>query len=421
MKLKHSIVLLSIVLAFVFSCQETDKINQLEDSSNGKLSISMGKSSIPDGVKNLAIILTRDNYSTILKDFDITSDTTTNITLDEIVPGKWNLKINASDGYGTILYSGETEIDVQSGSTTDVAISLKAIGKLTISVGWETNNYVTDYPGNPILTKNNNGTTYGPYFGRVLYDENIFKMWYANSYGSDKYTVGYAESNDGFTWNIINGSVLKPGDSGSWDSYGVHPGAVIKEDGVYKMYYCGEDTPNDVTRKRIGLAISYDGKEWYKSSDTTMKKINIYGYTTDIIKINNTYYLYYGNSTVIGVATSTDGINWSKSSNSIITATESWEGSRIWSSTVIADEGKYKMLYTNSAFDAFGYAESYDGINWTKKSSPFFTYNDTNNLWVDNICFPFLRKVGQTYYLFYSTRSDSWECKMGVAIASKLK
>ena len=282
-------------------------------------------------------------------------------------------------------------------------------------------NDLLDFPGNPILTKYNTLTEYGPYFGRVIYDENKFKMWYANSHGNDKYDIGYAESYDGFTWYIINGLAIQAGPPGSWDSYGVRPGAVIKENNVYKMYYCGQSKPNNYRSLKTGLAISYDGKTWYKSSEETTTIININGLTTDIIKIEDIYYLYYGNNKIIGVATSPDGLRWEKSDHSIINATEQWEGGGVWSCTIIKDKDRYKMLYTNKYLNAFGYAESLDCLHWTKKSTPMFTFHEANKMWPFDIRYPVIRKVSQTYYIFYSTVSLKWECKMGVAVASRLK
>lgn len=420
--MKTNILLLSILTLFLFwGCSEKNQIIDPVEKNEGSVQLHFEKAMIPQGVNTIVAFLTRDNYTTITGELNLTSSSTASVLIKNITPGVWHLKVNALDENGVVLYSGETDVNIQSGALTTASLVLNPMGQLLINVGWAVQTNLLDYAGNPILSKLNNGTDYGAYFGRVLYDEGKFKMWFANSYGSDKYDIGYAESADGLTWSVVKPKALEAGPVGSWDAYSVHPGAVIKDGSTYKMYYCGQSAPNDTDDKRVGLATSTDGINWTRSSLSTVQQIGIYGYTTDILKVNSTYYMYFGNAYVIGVATSTDGINWIKSSQSIVSATESWEGSRIWSCSVIIDDNKWKMVYTNMPYNSFGYAESTDGVNWTKKSTPIFTYSNTNNLWPYDIRFPFIRKVNNKYYLYYSTMSSSYEWKMGVATGAYLQ
>ncbi len=289
------------------------------------------------------------------------------------------------------------------------------------TTSWETDISWNDYSGNPILTSENTKSPYGPYFGRVLFDNGKFKMWFSNSQGSDKYYVGYAESDNGLSWAVINNAVIEPGPEGAWDSYGVHAGAIIKENGIFKMYYTGQSKANDPDNRKIGLATSLDGISWTKFPESVTDQINIIGYSTHIIKVMGVYYLYYGNHLQISVAKSSDGLNWKKIKNSIITATYDWEGNRVLSCTVIYEHNKFKMLYSNSSlFNAFGYAESNDGIYWIKKNSPVFDYNETSNQWPFDIRYPYLVKANKTYFIFYSTVSQYHERKIGVATTTSL-
>ena len=263
-----------------------------------------------------------------------------------------------------------------------------------------------------VLTSTQTNIYYGAYDGRVLYDNGKFKMWYSNSYGNDQYDIGYAESNDGIIWTVVTPHAITQGDAGSWDSYGVHVGGIIKDGNTYKLYYCGQSTANDVTTKKIGYATSTDGLSWTKHGLITASGVNIYGYNTDVINVNGIYYLYYGNSTEVGVITSLDGINWTKSSTMIISASQSWEGTKIWSCSVIYEDNKFKMLYMTQNFNYFGYAESSDGINWTKSSRPIWG-NATSD-----IRGPFIRKVNNNYYLYYSTQTNNYISGIGVAVAT---
>jgi len=73
--------------------------------------------------------------------------------------------------------------------------------------------------------------------------------------------VYYAFSEDGLSWEKYGETpVLFPDSTYSWDSYHVSSGPVIKENGIYKMYYSGwNDQYGDWP---VGLATSEDGINW---------------------------------------------------------------------------------------------------------------------------------------------------------------
>lgn len=420
--------LFALLISILFiSCNSstTDPENTIH--STGYVGLKFDTTTSPEDIISVRATLSRTGYQAVVGNMNLKSTSTAELLFKDLPIGTWHLVVEAYDGNNILQYKGETDVIVIANATVTASIVLsrvaQSVGNVLITVSWDNYNYTTtwtDYSYNPILTGLDNGSPYGPYYGRVLYDEGKFKMWFANSFGSDRYDIGYAESLDGLRWQVINNSVIKPGAPGSWDGYGVHPGAVIKDGNIFKMYFAGQSTDNNESHRRIGLATSYDGINWTKSSEQITNQINILGYTTDILKVNGVYYLYYGNSSVIGVATSTDGVNWQKSTKNVVTASESWEGNRIWSCTVIYENGKFRMLYNSGLFKYFGYAESIDGINFTKRSSPVFSYDNTYSKWPGDIRYPFFRKVGQTYYIYYSTVSSGYNCRLGVATAYAL-
>lgn len=99
----------------------------------------------------------------------------------------------------------------------------------------------------------------------VMQDEGKWKMWYGShlNWGNpgDKeicyHVIKYAESNDGIHW-IRNNIIAVPFDK-SKGEYAISRPCVIKEDGVYKMWYSfrGESY-------RIGYAESRNGIEWLR-------------------------------------------------------------------------------------------------------------------------------------------------------------
>ena len=102
----------------------------------------------------------------------------------------------------------------------------------------------------------------------AFYDEKTkkFHMWY--NWGS--FEIGYATSDDGIHWTPYNpvnhgewGYVVLRPTPGTFDAYGVTHQDVIYHEGQYWMYYHALHTPKYVGLQ-IGLATSPDGIHWTK-------------------------------------------------------------------------------------------------------------------------------------------------------------
>lgn len=252
-------------------------------------------------------------------------------------------------------------------------------GTLLIEQEWER------YPGNPILSPGPPGSWDDEGIGHscVIKDENIYKMWYAGvDYGSHV-QIGYATSLDGIVWSKYGfNPILTSGLPGSWEEVRVENPVVIKDEGIYKMWYDGRNIGN---KDQIGYAESTDGINWVKSPDNPViipgssGSWDSFGVSApSVIKDGNLYKMWYDGHANgphrIGYAFSPDGIIWTKHpSNPILDIVPfSWENDAVFTPTVIKDGGLYKMWYAGRGFgflDRIGYAESLDGITWTKFSS----------------------------------------------------
>ncbi len=387
----------------------------------GKISLKIDKDNAPDNVVLVEAFLTKEGHDTLYGALNLVSSTSADILFENVAAGEWNLKVDAKDSLGVVLYTGETEINVHAGILTNVNLTLVptglGTGSIYIYVTWgNTSTQWTDYENNPVLTSSN---TYWDYAGvqqpKILYEDGLYKMWYLGLANGSVSNVGYAISSDGINWTKpFNHPVISHGDPGSWDETATIAGAIIKENSEYKMYYVGWSDPYD--QWHIGLATSSDGISWQKHPSPVL-----YGTTgwetriapSSVLKINGTYYLYYYGSMVsnnkIGLATSMDGINWTKySGNPILEATQSWEGSGIYYPAIIEDEGVYKMVYMNKSANAFGMATSVNGITWTKDANnPFFTEENTASNWADeDIAYPFFMRKDNEYRIYYSGIGD---------------
>ena len=76
--------------------------------------------------------------------------------------GEWHLKVDAEDDSGLVLYTGETEVQVFAGFTSQVYLTLQptgsGAGSIYINVTWGDpgNSSWQDYPLNPMIESSNN-------------------------------------------------------------------------------------------------------------------------------------------------------------------------------------------------------------------------------------------------------------------------
>ena len=352
----------------------------------GKISLKIDKANAPANVLFVEAFLTREGHDTLHGELNILTSTTADILFDNVQAGEWHLTVDAKDSSGTVLYTGETNINVQAGILTQVNLTLvptgNGTGSIYIFVNWGTLSNWIDFINNPVYTIED--SPFNPSAvveGVIIKDGSIFKMWYNNVFSSAVGKVGYSHSVDGINWISSNSYSLLPGENDSWDNYSVGVGFVLKEENNYLMYYSGNSQAYSYWH--IGLATSTDGINWVKHQgpvlmgDSNEQQL----IPNTVLKVNNQYLMYYTFRNPnnyhfhnIGMAVSSDGINWVKNSNNpIITATQNWEGSGIYYPSVIYENNLFKMVYMNTTANAFGIATSSDGFNWTKNNSnPFF-------------------------------------------------
>jgi len=421
MKAITSLFLFATLLIFS-GCSKNDTSPTSSDSGTGNMSLHFDKVNTPSNVAVITATLTRTGYSTISSNLNLLSDTSATISLSNIAAGSWHLLIQALDQNSTVTYKGETDVTITSGNITQVTLTLQqvqsGVGGIYIYVKWSSGSTTPDkwidYSGNPCLrTLLNDVDWRGVLAPYVLYDNGKCKMWYTDL-GSIP-TIGYAESSDGYSWTRTGTQPISiPWNNTVWDSGGICSGPVIIVNGMYYMYFNGSPDSYSAINTQTGLAISQDGRNWTRKSAPVLTKTDDLEKSviaTDVIKIGSTYYMYYtslqSNTYKIGLATSADGISWTKYGSPILTASQSWEGSGVYNASVIQENGQYVMIYQNSSDGAFGKATSADGINWIKDpANPFFKISDLR-YWVMVIKNSCVRKIGTKTLLYYTGKNET--------------
>ena len=422
----------SIVLfVFLFTFCSDNIVQSDKTKEEGKILLKIDKQNAPESVVFVKAYLTRENFEPITGTLNLLSDSTADILLDEIDAGTWHLKVDAEDDSGLVLYTGEIDVQIFAGFTTQVYLTLTPTGVGTGSIyihviwGVPINFNWIDYQNNPLLvTSNNYYDEYGVAAPQIIWENGVYKMWYLGVAGSASKYVLYAESNDGINWiKPINHPVLYPGNYGTWDSWAVHPGAILKDGNEYKMYYYGYSDQYD--QWHIGLATSEDGINWTKYPQPILLGTSGWEYqilSSSIIKKDGNYLLYYTGRNLpsyqIGIAVSSDGINFTKySGNPIIVNQQNWEANGVLYPSVIEQNGTLQMAYMSSNSSGFGLATSSDGLTWTKaNNNPFFTNQSTSNYWAaGRISYPCWLKLPNEMRIYYSgTSAYSDEHRIGM-------
>jgi hypothetical protein len=168
-------------------------------------------------------------------------------------------------------------------------------------------------------------------------------------------------------------------------------GAKILSGTVFKMWFG--------TQSGVCYAESTDGITWTRyASNPVISTPSAHQFPT-LYKNGSTYYLYTGNLALgapMKAYTSTDGIAWTLQNANAIGFTQAWEGSTFIGQLRVVDiingiwTGYYTAQSGNTAY-ALGLATSTDGINWTKDfGNPAITADQPSNF--------FSQKINGTYY-----------------------
>lgn|GEM_PF-2816724 len=244
---------------------------------------------------------------------------------------------------------------------------------------------LTPYPGNPMLRNGPESYDYGKTGPRVVLKEGptTYKLWYEAVAAGGLTGVAYAISTDGLSW-IKQGVVLSP-DQTSWEKMEVSPNSVLYEGGVYKLWYHGGGyfLPGDGTRygsAEVGYATSPDGVNWTRYPGNPVLSLGPVGSFDDhqvaeprVFNLADGYRMYFTGETrdssntqylALGIATSRDGINWTKYSGNPVIPTGIWDG---WGGAFFFEEGVWRLWHATPPNDSgLSYKSSGDGISWTE-------------------------------------------------------
>jgi hypothetical protein len=256
-------------------------------------------------------------------------------------------------------------------------------------------------------------------------DEKTIRVYFA-SLDEHRYgRIGYVDLDADNPEKIRHESrepILDIGEPGTFDDCGVNPSCVLNVGGRKHLYYIGWQRCERVPYMIFaGLATSEDGTKFEKSSrvpvlDRTADEPFLRSATTIIyeqdifrcwyvsatgwIVLNSSRYPTY----VIRYAESSDGICW-KTNGHICIDFENEDEFGFGRPWVVKEQSIYRMWYSirSKAYPyRIGYAESGDGINWTRKDGVVGIEASAAGWDSEMICYPCVVDCRGKRYMFYN-------------------
>lgn len=253
--------------------------------------------------------------------------------------------------------------------------------------------------------------------GGIVFHEGLFHMFYNGIEGFPAPVgVGYATSVNGVEWE-------REGDVPLFTTQDLHPddsninnlfvtSALVEENGDWVLYYYTLESGNFVGPQSIYRATAPEPTGPWRADpepaltpgpDNDWDHQQVSG--ANVVKGPNGYRMYYdamGRNSMIGMATSEDGIHWTKyddpqtadppygeSDPILMPREESWDSVRVLDPNVVPWGDGWLMVYLandgitkfNAGTYSFGYALSQDGINWTRPEENQILTNADSPTW----------------------------------------
>ena len=253
----------------------------------------------------------------------------------------------------------------------------------------------------------------------------LFRIYFTPRDKHNRSQIGFVEvdiTNPKEIVSISHKPILVSGELGTFDDSGAWVSCIVNNANKKYLYYVGWNQGITVPfRNSIGLAISNDGgKTFQKYSEGPIIDRNAqephFSATSYVILKKNIWKMWYLSCKKwvlienkptpyyhIKYAESKDGINWERKGIVCIDFKNEKEHA-ISRPCVLFEDGIYKMWYSYRGPKTYriGYAESLNGINWTRKDEEV-GLNVSNSGWdSEMIEYPLVFNHKGTKYMLYN-------------------
>jgi hypothetical protein len=330
------------------------------------------------------------------------------------------VRVEGTASNSTNVFNKTSHADFADGTSTNLDITMS--GEMVLKTNMSISAPVRQNNGDAVMTGDGSGFDgVNVATGPVLYEDGVFKMFF---YGRDTsgYTQpGYATSSDGITWVRQSTPVLNLGST--WDDQYVMIKGVYNNSGNIIGMYTGHTPGKD----RVGCAISNDGGHSFTKQNggnpviplgASGKFDSLINLAGGMVKEGNTYRMIYGGgdgSVVrIGIATTTDCVNWVKENNGNavidVSAAGNWDSLYVGGGRgdLVVIDGKYILFYDAASTTApspnkIGYATSDNGVDFIRgnNAQAWFSPGASGKFDETSVLVPNVYVLGNTIHMWY--------------------
>ena len=276
-------------------------------------------------------------------------------------------------------------------------------------------------PQNPLL-----GGDLGTCFDISMLKEDG-KLWLYFSW-RDKGNISVCTSEDGITWDEPK-TCIDPRKAAKGREDDLNRPSVVKVGTIYHMWYTGQYKPGQADgTSDIFHAVSEDGVHFVRTGDEPVLSAELPWEKQAVMcpsvvwdEENQKFRMWYSGGeqyepNAIGYAESPDGLRWTKSElNPVFQAdpASTWEQHKAAGCQVLWHDGWYRMFYIgyhNEHYAQVGMARSKDGItNWERSTfNPIIAPDEGE--WDGEACYkPFIMNMGGKWMLWYNGRKGHKE------------
>lgn len=185
----------------------------------------------------------------------------------------------------------------------NLKVTVPWLNTIGLAIGDVKSGKFEKYSMAPIMDRSNEDP-FSISYPSILYENGVYRMWYGSNLAWGRkqedmnHVFKYASSKDGIHWDRSNQIVLNLEHK---NEYALSKPWVIKEAGVYKMWYSFRGN-GAISNYRIGYAESKNGLNWLRMDDKVGIDVSKQGWDSQMISYpcvfdfrNKRYMIYNGN------------------------------------------------------------------------------------------------------------------------------
>jgi hypothetical protein len=252
-------------------------------------------------------------------------------------------------------------------------------------------------------------------------DDRLCRVYFSTRDESSRSSIAWLELDlREPTWplRVAEAPVLSPGRTGTFDDSGASMGCLVRVGSVRYLYYLGWNLGVTVPwRNSIGLAVSLDGGIFERVSEAPVLDRGHHdpfsvSYPWVMVD-SNLWRMWYGSNLdwgpeqnamahLIKYAESEDGVAWRRDGR-IAVPFKSADEYAMSKPCVLRDGARFRMWYSyRGAAYRIGYAESGDGLSWTRLDERVGIGVSAEGWDSEAVCYPCVFDCGGRRYMLYN-------------------